>query len=178
MIDLGALLLDQIIFQILLQNLYQTKRKRFVKLVCKINKITITRGYIKWYKLKVVLEQLTQKLGDFESVSKGLQSGGVNRVSYFLARGLFDDLLEKYEIDQRPLPHLYSDGNIVNNKHFENGIYKVQAGLEHQLTNLEKNAIKIFKKPLAAGAQVTPAEQPRTDFFRRYKLINTFIRSH
>jgi len=41
---------------------------------------------------------------------------------------------------------------IINNKHFENGITKIQDGLETALSAVEKVAVKIFLKPADPAA--------------------------
>jgi len=46
---------------------------------------------------------------------------------------------------------LHKNGRIVNNKDFENGIVKIQGGLEHTLTPAEKHAVKNLKKPIIGG---------------------------
>ena len=84
---------------------------------------------------KVSLEEVTRTLKDFESVAKGLQGGDGNRVSRYAARRAFDDLLDVHDSIERPLHHLRRDANIVNNKHFENAICKIQGHAEADLTN-------------------------------------------
>ena len=88
------------------------------------------------------MEVITRSLSDFESLSKGLQFSGKQRVNRFASRNLFDDLLNDYETYERQLPHLHKNGAIVN--HFENGIGKIQGGIEHELSPAEKQAVKIF----------------------------------
>ena len=105
----------------------------------------------------VLLESITISLADFESVSKALQLGGDRRLSRYDMRGLFDKLCEAYETNDRLMPHLLADGQIVNNKHFENAIVKIQGRREDTLSNQEKNAVKVFKKvsgttPASGGA--------------------------
>ena len=105
----------------------------------------------------VLLESITKSLADFESVSKALQLGGDRRLSRYDMRGLFDKLCEAYETNDRLMPHLHADGQIVNNKHFENAIVKIQGRREDTLSNQEKNAVKVFKKvsgttPTSGGA--------------------------
>ena len=43
------------------------------------------------------------------------------------------------------------DSDIIENKDFENGIVKIQEHEELNLTQAEKNAVKIFLKPVAAS---------------------------
>ena len=101
---------------------------------------------------KVSLEEITRTLKDFESVAKGLQGGDGNRVSRYAARRAFDDLLDVHDSIERPLYHLRRDATIVNNKHIENAICKIQGQAEADLTNLEKAAGQMFKLPIAPCA--------------------------
>ena len=87
---------------------------------------------------KVQLEEITRILKDFESVSKGLQGGEENRVSRYIARRAFDDLLGTHESDARPLSHLHRNAAIVNDRHFETAICKIQGNAEAELTNAER----------------------------------------
>ena len=112
---------------------------------------------------KVLLEQITIKLADFESVSKALQGGGDKRTSRAQARKLFDDLIDAHSTDDRELIHLSEDAAIVNNRHFENGVVKLQSGKESSLTYTEKAAIKMFLKPVPVvqgGGRVAPIPAP------------------
>ena len=64
---------------------------------------------------------------------------------------------EAYETNDRLMPHLHADGQIVNNKHFQNAIVMIQGMNEDTLSNQEKNAVKVFKKmsnttPASGGA--------------------------
>ena len=113
------------------------------------------------------MEVITRSLSDFESVSKGLQFSGKQRVNRYAARNLFDDLLNDYETDERQLPHLHKNGAIVNNRHFENGIVKIQGGIEHELSPAEKLAVKIFLKPVAIGEPLPPVVPVAQSFFQR-----------
>ena len=56
----------------------------------------------------------------------------------------FEDFGPKYQ-----LKHLKKDPDIIENKDFENGIVKIQEHEELNLTPAEKNAVKIFLKPVA-----------------------------
>ena len=47
------------------------------------------------------------------------------------------------------LPQLERDAPIINNPDFENGIIKIQDGLESQLTPDERDAVQRFLKPVA-----------------------------
>ena len=52
---------------------------------------------------------------------------------------------------------------IINNKHFENGVVKLQSGLESSLSPAEKSALKMFLKPVPAGqggGRAVPAPAP------------------
>ena len=116
----------------------------------------------------VMLERLTVKLGDFESVSKALQRGGDKRLSRYEMRGLFDDLVSAHETADRPLHHLHENDNVVNDKAFEKAIVKLQGGKEDQLTTAEKNVVKFFKKPQSAAAE--DAAEPEMSFSEKSLL--------
>jgi hypothetical protein len=117
---------------------------------------------------KTTLSNLIRKLADFESVAKGLQGGGVNRVSRYEARKSFNDLLNTHERQNHLIPHLHKNGTIVNNPDFENGIVKIQAGVETDLNDYEKEAVKIFLKPVTeAPVRVDPVTPIPTSFFQR-----------
>jgi hypothetical protein len=120
---------------------------------------------------KVTLEQITRALKDFESVAKGLQGGGENRVNRYGARCAFDALLADHDSVERPLHHLRRNAAIVNNRHFENAIVKIQSGLEAELSNPEKVAVVRFKIPTAAPdpAEGVAAAAPvvQLSFFER-----------
>jgi len=103
------------------------------------------REFIPSPEVRGVLENLTTSLVDFESVAKVLQRGGDNCFSCYESRSLFDKLLENHETADQPLTHLHKNGRVVNNKDFENGIVKIQGGLEHTLTPAEKHAVKNLK---------------------------------
>jgi len=116
--------------------------------------------------------EVTRTLKDFESVAKGLQGGDSNRVSRYAARRAFDDLLDVHDSIERPLHHLRRDANIVNNKHFENAICKIQGHAEADLTNLEKAAVQMFKLPIApgavaGGAAINPEPEGTLSFFEK-----------
>jgi hypothetical protein len=67
---------------------------------------------------------------------------------------MFDNIIRKIEnlsgddpFAGAVLSHLKSDSDIVNNPNFENGIIKIQSGMEADLTREEITAVKVFKKP-------------------------------
>jgi hypothetical protein len=76
-------------------------------------------------------------------VSKMLQSGGSKTLTLHESRELFDGLIVDFG-GKYPLTALRTDSGLVNNPRFENGIIKIQAGNEEQLTKLEKDAVAIF----------------------------------
>jgi hypothetical protein len=78
------------------------------------------------------LSEYLQKLSHFESVSKKLQGSGDNRMTVFKAREILDQLIKDHG-EEFPLTAIKRDAAIIQNKHFENGIYKIQAGLESTL---------------------------------------------
>ena len=59
---------------------------------------------------------------------------------------LFDGFVDEFDLEYK-LSHIRKDAAIINNKHFENGIAKIQDGLETALSAAEKVAVKIFLKP-------------------------------
>ena len=117
---------------------------------------------------KVRLEEITKALKDFESVSKGLQGGGENRVNRHASRYAFDALLAKHDTVDRRLVHLQRNGAIVNDKAFENAIVKIQGNAEGDLSTHEKAAVAIFKIPTtAAPAAAAEPATPDVSFFQR-----------
>ena len=97
------------------------------------------------------------KLRVFESVSKALQASGEKRLNIFEARELLDSLVKDYG-DEFPLTAIRRDAAIIQNRHFENAIYKIQGGLESSMTNQEKNSVKIFLK--TAGSEEVIEDEP------------------
>jgi len=92
-----------------------------------------------------------------------MQQGGDQRCSRAQARNHFDLLIAAYSTDDRELIHLSENAAIVNNRHFENGVVKLQSGKESLLTNAEKAAIKMFLKPVPAvqgGGRAAPVPAP------------------
>jgi hypothetical protein len=83
------------------------------------------------------LISLHEDLRCFESISKKLQGSGVNSLTLYEARKLFDRLLDDFG-NKYPLSQLKATSPLVNNPHFENGIIKVQSGSEDRLTRAEK----------------------------------------
>ena len=96
------------------------------------------------------LADYTVKLKDFESVSKLIQSGGEKRKSLYEVKALFRKLVEDYG-EEFALAEIKPDADIVLNKHFENGISKIQACNEEALSQQEKAAVKIFLRPTTRG---------------------------
>jgi len=88
------------------------------------------------------IQHLVEILKKFESVSKVLQRGGDRRVSVFIVRALFDKLISDFP--STPLTHIQKNADIIENKAFENGICKIQGGIEQSLTREEKAAVAIF----------------------------------
>lgn len=99
------------------------------------------------------LVEYMQKLKDFESVSKKLQGSGEKRMTVFAAREVLDQLIRDHG-EEFPLTAVKRDAAIIQNKHFENAIYKIQAGLEGSMDQREKNSVKIFLKPVADNTEV------------------------
>ncbi len=94
------------------------------------------------------LSEYLQKLKHFESVSKKLQGSGEKRLTVFGAREILDQLIRDHG-EEFPLTAVKRDAGIIQNRYFENAIYKIQAGLEGSMDQREKNSVKIFLKPVA-----------------------------
>lgn len=122
----------------------------------------------------VELQQLIINLEKFEGVSKILQGGGDNRVSVGEVRALFDRLVGEFDLDYQ-LSHIRKDATIINNKHFENGIAKIQDGLETTLSAAEKAAVKIFLKPVdpAAGGGAASAPAAASELSYAQAALNS-----
>jgi len=91
------------------------------------------------------LSTLLQVLQDFESVSQALQRGGDKTLNLYESRRLFDRLIEKYGT-RFELSQLQHDSSLVCSAAFENGIIKIQRGLDNhnKLNNGEKNAVSRY----------------------------------
>ena len=64
------------------------------------------------------------------------------------------------------------DSDIIENKDFENGIVKIQEHEELNLTQAEKNAVKIFLKPVAAT--VVSLHQPMVTLNRPLLMLRQY----
>jgi hypothetical protein len=95
------------------------------------------------------------------AISKKLQGSGVNSLTLYEARKLFDRLLDDFG-NKYPLSQLKATSPLVNNPHFENGIIKIQSGSEDRLTRAEKEAVSMYLKPAlgAAHAEEKEGEPP------------------
>ena len=105
------------------------------------------------------LAEYMQKLKHFESVSKKLQGSGEKRMTVFGAREILDQLIRDHG-EEFPLTAVKKDAAIIQNKYFENAIYKIQAGLEGSMDQREKNSVKIFLKPLVDNIEVGDEHEP------------------
>ena len=65
-------------------------------------------------------------------------------------KALFRKLVEDYG-GEFTLAEIKPDADIVLNKHFENGISKIQACNEEALSHQEKAAVKVFLRPTTRG---------------------------
>ena len=75
----------------------------------------------------------------FRDIStKRLQYEGNWRVSLADARTLFDGVVEHFRSSAQHFRHLRRDSDIVHSQHFENGVVKLQSGLEPNYLMLEK----------------------------------------
>ena len=77
----------------------------------------------------------------FRDISKRLQYEGNWRVSLADARTLFDGVVEHFRSSAQHFRHLRRDSDIVHSQHFENGVVKLQSGLEPNYLMLEKNLL-------------------------------------
>ncbi len=87
---------------------------------------------------------LLDRLKPFESVSKHLQTGGTERPNLHHVRIMFSGLLETNPDEAHVMTQLKTDSDVVHCPDFENGIVKIEAGDELQLTTQEKNAVKRY----------------------------------
>ena len=79
-----------------------------------------------------------------ERASNLLQTGGsTSQVNLYECRNIFDGLLRDFR-PKYPLSALQKNSPIVNDPNFENGIAKLQAGEELDLTRSEKDAVRIY----------------------------------
>ena len=58
-----------------------------------------------------------------------------------------------------------ANAEIVQDRHFENGLVKVQRGDEKSLTNLEKNALARFKVDATTASATEDAEESYMEKF-------------
>lgn len=89
------------------------------------------------------INALIDDLKKCEGISKMLQTGGSQQMDLYECRALFKGLIDSLG-DKYSLSHIKVGSSVVNNPHFENGIVKIQGGSESDLTNPEKDAVKIF----------------------------------
>lgn len=110
--------------------------------------------------------QLITSLADFESVAKSFQFAGDKQPNQEDARILFDSLLEAYPVKKEELSaYLAHDAPIVINPDFENALVKIQGVKELNLTEVEKHAVRIFKK---RGAPVLAVPEVQMSFAERH----------
>jgi hypothetical protein len=93
------------------------------------------------------LMNLLTVLRDFESTSKSLQQAEDKTLNLYESRYLFDALIAKYD-HLHELSQLKPNSDLVCSPHFENGIIKIQRGLDthNKLSVCERNAVKRYKK--------------------------------
>merc|ERR1712146_253986 len=84
---------------------------------------------------------------------------GENRVTVFAAREILDQLIGDYS-EEFQLTAVKRDAAIIQSKHYENAIYKIQAGLEDSMDLREKSSVKIFLKPVTDNAEVGDEREP------------------
>ncbi|OWZ15590.1 hypothetical protein PHMEG_00010740 [Phytophthora megakarya] len=94
---------------------------------------------------KIKIKALFEDLKKFQSVNMELQHS--NGVQLKDVRILFDKLLETFETEGNCSKHLTTTAKVVTSPSFENGIVKIQSGLECELTALEKRAMTVFERP-------------------------------
>ena len=88
------------------------------------------------------LNELKDQLKDFQDTTLSLQSDS-GRIDLYFVRTLFDNLIRKHP---SCVKHLSPISDIVHNRHFENGIVKIQSMKEDALTGSEMHAVSIFLK--------------------------------
>jgi len=69
-------------------------------------------------------------------------------LTVFGAREILDQLIRDHG-EEFPLTAVKRDAGIIQNRYFENAIYKIQAGLEGSMDQREKNSVKKILKPVA-----------------------------
>lgn len=113
------------------------------------------------YAENTLLNSLCEDLRCFESISKALQGSGLNTLTLYEARRLFDKLLVDFGM-KYPLSQLKTTSVLVNNPSFENGIIKIQSGCEDRLTRAEKEAVSLYLKNVvdAVGDEEKESELP------------------
>jgi hypothetical protein len=89
-----------------------------------------------------LIEALYQKLEFIQSATVNLQKDSPAVINVSFARALFDVIMEKHPETHR---HLSKHAAVVSSPQFENGVCKLQLGLESELTEAEKEAVRIFK---------------------------------
>ena len=91
-------------------------------------------------------------------------------MTVFKAREILHALIREHG-DEFPPTAMKIDASIVQKKHFENGIFKIQAGLESEMDEQESNAVKAFIKPTAGVALTQPAPSEDEDYATRALMI-------
>ncbi|ETI30475.1 hypothetical protein F443_22402, partial [Phytophthora nicotianae P1569] len=98
------------------------------------------------------LKALLNEMSDVESISKKLQSEGLNLLD---ARDLLDGLLE---IKPSFTNYIAPTADIVHSPDFESGVVKVLGGHESDLSRAEKEALRPFRQMTSRSR--SPEEDP------------------
>lgn len=110
-------------------------------------------------------KDLYKALTVFDKVSKLLQMDGlgeknIQALTLDAVRNQFDKLIEKYPTTAR---HLSANADIIQNKTFEKGIVKLQAGKERELTPGERHEIRGYLKDAAAAEDIESEDSDEDD---------------
>jgi hypothetical protein len=97
--------------------------------------------------LQIVYNQLKK----LDSVTKRLQGEGERVCSHSEVRQLFDAVIDSFPSFE---DHCSSGATIVTHKEFENGLVKLQKGEETTLSQLEKQAMRVFLSEEAGQADI------------------------
>ena len=103
---------------------------------------TATRNMLLSHAEHAKILELHGALEVLQIATKDLQSADAHANNMVRARAIFDVLIERYPSMNT---HRSTNAAVVHDRHFENGIVKIQAGVEDKLTEDEKRAVKVFK---------------------------------
>ncbi|MDP3780655.1 MAG: hypothetical protein Q8Q69_05650 [Nitrosopumilaceae archaeon] len=90
---------------------------------------------------KTRIVELCESLKECEKMSKYFQSEDATKINMHIVRIGLDRLCEEMPILK---VYISKTAEIIHSKDFENGIVKIQKGLESRLTKEEKSAVNVF----------------------------------